>query len=267
MPKVKLGEVNISYVEAGKGDALLFVSGLIGLAKVWEFQFPHFSARYRCVSFDHRGSGESDKTEEGYSTAQIAADVIALMDELGIEKAHVVGASTGGCILQNLCLDHPDRVRCAVFTNTWTKADEYFTRLQVARRRLLQGFGQDAYIEASSLWTGGPAMFRNNLDVMLDLEKRQRETAADTDILTARINMTLEHDRFAEISAINKPALVIGAKDDPLTPPYFAEDLSGLLQNAELLLLEYGGHNSYRRNTDAWNSGVDAFLQKNEAKA
>ena len=55
MPKVRLGEVNISYVEAGKGDALLFVSGLIGLAKVWEFQFPHFSARYRCVSFDHGG--------------------------------------------------------------------------------------------------------------------------------------------------------------------------------------------------------------------
>ena len=74
MPRIKLGEVNINYVEAGEGEAFLFVPGLIGLAKAWEFQFPHFSGRCRSVSFDHRGSGESDKAESGYTTAQIAAD-------------------------------------------------------------------------------------------------------------------------------------------------------------------------------------------------
>lgn len=265
MPRVKLGEVNINYIEEGEGDALLFVPGLIGLSKVWEFQFPHFSKRYRCLSFDHRGAGESDKSKDGYSTGQIASDIIALLDELKIEKAHIVGASTGGCILQNLCLDHPDRVRCAVFTNTWTKADEYMTRLQVTRRRILLAYGPEAYIEASSLWTGGPTMFRDNLEVMLDLEKRQRETIADTDILTARIDMTLAHDRFDEIENIDKPALIIAAKDDPLTPPYFLEDLNRMIKNSELLVLEFGGHNSYRRNTEAWNAAVDAFLKKNEA--
>ncbi len=108
-------------------------------------------------------------------------------------------------------------------------------------------------------------MFRDSLDMMLDLEKRQRETIADTDILTARIDMTLAHDRFDEIGNIGQPALVISAKDDPLTPPYFGEDLSGMLRNAEFVLLEFGGHNSYRRNTEAWNAAVDAFLKKNEA--
>ena len=134
MPRVEVNGVHINYIEAGEGDTLLFVPGLIGLSKAWEFQFPYFSEAYRCLSFDHRGAGESDKVKEGYSTAQIAADVVALLDELGIEKAHVVGASTGGCILQNLCLDYPDRLISAIFTNTWTTIDEYYGRIQRLRK-------------------------------------------------------------------------------------------------------------------------------------
>ncbi len=262
MPRIQVGEIQINYIEAGErgAEAILFIPGLIGLSKMWEFQFPHFSDRYRCVSFDHRGTGESDKPKGGYTTAQIAREALGVLDALEIERAHVVGASTGGCILQNLCLDSPERVARAVFTNTWTAADEYMTRLQVARRRILQAYGQDAYIEMSSIWTGGPTMFRNDLEIMLGLEKRQKETIADPDILTARIDMTLEHDRLAEIKNIKHRALIIAAKDNPLTPPYFAEDLNAFIAGSRLHLLEFGGHNAYRRNREAWNAALDAFL-------
>ncbi len=66
MPRIKAGDSHINYIEAGEAgaDAILFIPGLIGLSKMWEFQFPHFSKRYRCISFDHRGSGESDKAED-----------------------------------------------------------------------------------------------------------------------------------------------------------------------------------------------------------
>ena len=260
MPRIQVGDVQLNYVDSGKGDVLLFVPGLIGLAKVWEIQFPEFSKHYRCVSFDHRGSGESEKTESGYNTGQIARDAVGLLDALDIKQANVVGASTGGCILQNLCLDYPDRVKNAVFTNTWTKADEYMRRLQTTRRQILHAYGTGAYIETSSLWTGGPTMFRNNFERMLELEQTQKKTIADPDILTARIDMTLEHDRFDEIKNIKHRTLIIAAKDDPLTPPYYAEDLHGFISSSEYVLLEYGGHNSYRRNSDGWNSAVEEFL-------
>ncbi|MAE05134.1 MAG: hypothetical protein CMH76_02245 [Nitrospinae bacterium] len=268
MPRIKAGDSHINYIEAGEAgaDAILFIPGLIGLSKMWEFQFPHFSKRYRCISFDHRGSGESDKAEDGYTTARIAVDALAVLDHLGVERAHVVGASTGGCILQNLSLDYPDRVGLAVFTNTWTAADEYMTRLQLARRRILEAYGQEAYIEVSSIWTGGSTMFRNDLEKMLDLEKRQKETIADTGILLARIDMTLEHDRLDEIPNIGKKALIVAARDDSLTPPYYAEDLNRMIKGSRLHLLEYGGHNSYRRNPEGWNSAVDEFFKENEAK-
>ncbi len=264
MPRIKAGDVHINYIEAGDAGAetILFIPGLIGLSKMWEFQFPHFSKCYRCISFDHRGSGESDKVKVGYTTAQIALDALAVLDHLGVERAHVVGASTGGCILQNLALDYPDRVGLAIFTNTWTAADEYMKRLQVTRRRILESYGQEAYVEVSSIWTGGPTMFRNDLEKMLELEKRQKETIAGTDILLARIDMTLAHDRLSEIPDIDKKALIIAARDDSLTPPYYAEDLNAMIKGSRLHLLDYGGHNSYRRNPEAWNSAVDAFLSE-----
>lgn len=262
MPRVEVNGVHIHYIEEGEGDALLFIPGLIGLSKAWEFQFPHFSKHYRCLSFDHRGAGESDKVKEGYSTAQIAADADGLLDALGIESAHIVGASTGGCILQNLCLDHKDSVRCAVFTNTWTTIDEYYGRIQRLRKDIVLNCGVETYIEASSIWTGGITMFRNNYEKIVDLEKRQRETIAETDVLARRIDMTLAHDRVAELPKIDRPALIVTAKDDVLTPSYFAEELNRAIPGSRLLVLEEGGHNSYRRNPEAWNAGVHAFLNE-----
>lgn len=260
MPHARVNGLNLHYYDEGEGEALLFIPGLIGLGSTWEFQFRHFSGRFRCLSFDHRGAGGSDRPREGYSTAQIAADAVALLDALGVERARVAGASTGGCILQNLCLDHPQRVERAIFTNTWTRADPYFTRLQTARKQILAAYGKDAYVEVSSLWTGGSTMFRHKYETMLDLEKRQKETAAEPEILQARIDMTLAHDRSAEIGRIRAPSLLIAARDDILTPPYFLEDMSRMIQGSRLVILDEGGHNAYRRNPAAWNRAAGEFL-------
>ena len=95
MARIKAGELYLNYAERGEGDPILFIPGLMGLLDAWDFQIPHFSRDYRCISFDHRGSGESDKPENAYSTELIARDAIGLLDALGIETAHVAGTSTG----------------------------------------------------------------------------------------------------------------------------------------------------------------------------
>ena len=171
-----------------------------------------------------------------------------------------VGASTGGCILQNLALDHPDRLRACVFTNTWTTADEYIRRLQTARMRILQSHGADEYIKFSSLFTAGQGQFRTMFDKVLRLEERQRRTIAPDDILVARIQMTLDHDRSSEIGRIDRPTLVIGAQDDAVTPVYFAHDLHAAIRGSRLHVLDGGGHNSYRQRPDEWNAVVERFL-------
>src|SRR5690606_34182279 len=151
---------------------------------------------------DHRGAGDSDKPPSGYSTQALADDVIGLMDTLDIERAHIAGTSTGGCVLQNLAIDHPSRVRCAIFANTWVKADEYITRVQTTRKRIALSYGPEEYVKVSSLFTNGPMQFRYNLDRVMTLEERSLQTVADVGVLAQRLDMTLTHDRSADLPRI-----------------------------------------------------------------
>ena len=264
MPRIDIGELTLNVEERGQGPALVFIPGLVGLHNAWEFQTAEFARRYRCISFDHRGAGDSDKPKNAYATGLIARDVIALMDTLGIEKAHVAGTSTGGCVLQHLAIDHPKRLRCCIFSNTWVKADEYITRVQMTRRRIALSYGADEYVKLSSLFTSGPLQFRHNLDKVLELERRALATVAPVDVLAARLDMTLAHDRSADLHKIGAPSLVIGTRDDMTVPFYQSEDLHAAIPGSRLVVVEEGGHYCYRRHWQDWNRIVGAFLRKHE---
>jgi aminoacrylate hydrolase len=268
MPRIDTGRITLNYADVGEGPAFIFIPGLVGLYDAWAFQLEHFSKSYRCITFDHRGTGESDKpTEPGsYTTQAIADDVIALMDTLEIEKAHIVGTSTGGCILQNIILDYPDRVRACIFNNTWIAADEFITRVAITRKRIAESYGPEEYVKVSSMFTSGADQFRNNLPAVMELERRALKTVGSVEVLTARLDMMMAHDRSDELSSIDKPSLVIGTVDDATIPYYFAEDLKAVISGAELTLFEDGGHYSYRRHPEKWNTLVDAFLKKAEEK-
>lgn len=268
MSRIDIGGITLNVAELGDGPPLIFIPGLVGLHEAWKFQLAHFSGHYRCVTFDHRGTGGSDKPSGpgAYSTAVIAGDVIALMDRLGIEATHVVGTSTGGCILQNLAIDHPRRLRGCVFSNSWTAADEFVNRLQLTRKRIAESYGAAEYVRLSSMFTHGAAQFRENLDKVMALEKLALETVAPVEILTARIDMTLEHDRRDELSRIDRPSLVISTADDATVPCYFADDLAAAIPGARKVIFEEGGHYSYRRHPEKWNAIVEQFLRDCDAR-
>jgi aminoacrylate hydrolase len=267
LPRIDIGPLTLNVEEHGTGPAFIFIPGLQGLLNAWEYQIAEFSQRYRCITFDHRGAGDSDKPASGYSTAAVAGDVIGIMDTLGIERAHFAGTSTGGCVLQTLAIDHPGRVRCSIFSNTWVKADEYITRVQTARKLIALCYGADEYVKVSSLFTNGPMQFRYDLDKVMDLERRALQTVAPVGILTQRLDMTLAHDRSADLSRIASPALIVGTRDDATVPSYQSEDLHQAIAGSRLVILEEGGHYSYRRHWQEWNRMVDAFLKDTEGSA
>lgn len=265
MARIDVGDITLNVEQTGDGPPFIFIPGLVGLLNAWQYQVDEFSKRYRCISFDHRGAGDSDRPPlDQYSTEAIAADVIALMDTLGIEKAHAAGTSTGGAILQNLAIDHPDRLRCCIFSNTWTRADEYIRRVQTARREIALAEGPEAYVRLSSLFTNGAMQFRYNLDRVMEIEKRSLETIAPPEILAARLDMTMAHDRLGELHRITNPSLIIGTRDDATVPFYFSEDLHAAITGSRLILVEEGGHYSFRRHSDEWNALVAPFLEEME---
>src|SRR4051794_3187128 len=107
MPKVAVADGEIYYEVAGDGHPLILVSGLNGVARYWEPQVAALSAKYRVVSYDQRGTGQSDQRQRVFSVDQMARELAGLMDALGIERAHIVGLSTGGAIGQTLAMEQP----------------------------------------------------------------------------------------------------------------------------------------------------------------
>jgi len=102
--------MNIKWESTGEGSPLLLIQGLGYGRWGWEPIVHGLAARHRVVSFDNRGIGESDKPPGPYTAAQMAEDARQVLDEAGIERAHVLGASLGGMIAQELAVAAPERV-------------------------------------------------------------------------------------------------------------------------------------------------------------
>src|SRR5438552_12998281 len=102
MPIVAANGIELYCTETGAGEPLVLVMGFGGDHLSWGFQLSTLSAKYRVVAFDNRGSGRSSAPDVPYTTRLMADDTIALMDRLGIDRAHVLGVSLGGMIAQEL---------------------------------------------------------------------------------------------------------------------------------------------------------------------
>jgi pimeloyl-ACP methyl ester carboxylesterase len=96
MPRLQIGEGSLYYERHGGGFPVLFVSGLTGFASFWQDQVAAFAKRFDVITHDHRGIGQSDPSRIGFTVDRMAADVVALMDALEVERAHLIGHSTGG---------------------------------------------------------------------------------------------------------------------------------------------------------------------------
>jgi len=88
--------VKLGYEVSGSGFPIVLLMGLGGDRKDWHEQVPIFAQHYRTITYDHRGTGESDKPETGYSIDQFADDCSGLLDHLNLDRVHLVGYSMGG---------------------------------------------------------------------------------------------------------------------------------------------------------------------------
>lgn len=110
--------VNLAYDVEGSGEPLLMIQGLGYGRTGWGPAPTLFSQRHTVVTFDNRGFGGSDLTPGPYTTLQLARDALAVLDDVEIERAHVIGISLGGMIAQELALDAPERIRKLVLCST-----------------------------------------------------------------------------------------------------------------------------------------------------
>src|SRR5512136_1692386 len=118
MTTAKVSDINLCYKVSGHGQPLILITGFASAQNTWIMQVRAFSRQYRVVTFDNRGFGRSDKPPGPYTTKMLAGDTIALMDHLGIKKAHIVGGSMGGMAAQEIAIEHPERLDKLILSST-----------------------------------------------------------------------------------------------------------------------------------------------------
>jgi aminoacrylate hydrolase len=261
MPTVSIGDADIYYEETGVGPPLMLVPGLAGQGSFWMSQVPDFSRDFRTIVHDHRGAGRSTHSRITYSVEQMADDTLRLMDALGIVSAHLVGHSTGGAIGQVIATEHPERLQSLVLSATWAGPDPFFRRLFESRKQALLDSGVEAYLRASVLVQATPKWVSENDDFITDLHRVTAAGYPPVEVVASRIDAIVRHDRRRRLLQIRVPTLVIVARDDMITPPFYSEELAAAIPGARLVVLESGGHFVPAINSEPYNAAVGAFLR------
>jgi aminoacrylate hydrolase len=260
MPKVAVADGEIYYEEAGRGEPLIFVSGLGGTGSYWRPQVAAFSSRFRVITYDHRGTGSSDRLQRAFSIDQMTAELAELMDTLKIERAHLVGWSTGGAIGQTLAIEQPWRIARLVLCSTWTHCDPWFRRLFEARREILRQGGAELYAAFYPLWVYPPEYVNAN-DARIEEERRQAVAGAPpVEVAMGRIDALLAFDRRAGLPRIQAPTLIVASDNDYVIPSSHAEALARAIPGARLAILRGGGHANTATQPEAFNRMVLEFL-------
>ena len=144
---VTLNGMQMYYVLAGRGEPLVLLHGYTGSSKDWALFFDDLAREYQLVIPDLRGHGRSTNPSKEYTHRQAASDVVALLDNLGIEHFKAIGVSGGGNILLHLATQHPSRVVAMVLVSellSRTSSDIHapLRRGQAHRRRIEDLLGQ-----------------------------------------------------------------------------------------------------------------------------
>lgn len=130
MPSAQIGDLEIAYDVTGSGEPVLMINGIGTPRAGWGMQVPAFSEGHQVITLDNRDIGETGAgTIDSYSTDQFAHDAAGLLDHLGIERAHIVGASMGGCIAQAFAILYPERTRTATIICSWGAVDPWLDEL------------------------------------------------------------------------------------------------------------------------------------------
>lgn len=262
MPRIRIADGEMYYEETGTGHPLVFVSGLSGTARSWQPQIAPFSERYRVIAYDQRGTGASDTLQRRFSVDEMAAEVVALLDALGVERAHLVGQSTGGAISQTIAIEYPERVASLVIFSTWTHCDPWFRRLFEARRRMYLECGPELHQMFHPLFLFPPD-YVNAHDAELEAErKRSTASAPPVEVSIGRIDAIMNFDRRADLGRIRAPTLVMAAENDYITPSYFARALHAGIPGSELRIFEGGGHSLSKTRTEEFNRVALEFLAR-----
>lgn len=251
------------YEDQGEGPVLVFIHGLGENSASWEHQIKFFSRTFRVVAMDLRGHGRSDDGKTFITMKSFADDVIALLSQLHINKAHFIGHSMGGLINQQIAVDYPERM----LTMTLSDAAGFYpppfatTGLEERLKRL-ETLSMDevaAAIANVACRPEAPEDIKESIRKMFAANRREPYRQSTISTLQA------DYRQFHAQMLV--PALILVGEFDQTTPLEYAQYLNKALLGSKLQILPDAAHMTKLENPEAYNKALAEFLVPFEPKA
>lgn len=220
MPLIMCGDFNLEYFDEGDGPPLLMIMGYGGQAASWgEPIVSELRKSFRTVRLSNRGTGDSDRPAEQFTVRDMADDAVALLDALGIRKAHVFGVSMGGMIAQELVLAYPERVEGLVLGCTAAGGPTMVLADQEVRDMMTPVPGLTREEQVRKMWPGITTQAMIEARTFLEEQLKvslAKPTPVDT-ILKQAVAIA-SFNVYDRLTTITKPTLVIHGDKDRLVP-------------------------------------------------
>jgi 3-oxoadipate enol-lactonase len=247
------------YGPAG-GEPLLMIQGLGADSRGWIAQRLRFAREYRVITFDNRGVGRSDKPAGPYDLERLALDAVEVLDAVGVDSAHVMGASMGGVLAQILAVRNPHRVRSLVLACTACRHLPWRRELLAEWADLAQRRGMRAFAAANLRWLVGPRSLRRFWPAFSALGSVFISASVPTFVAQVEAILGMDDSLRERLPEVAVPTLVLVGSQDILTPQADSEELAELIPAAELAIVRGGAHGFMVEAAGAFNRAVAGFL-------
>ena len=258
MPMLEVNGQELYYVKEGVGPNIVFIHSMGADFTMWRDQFAAFEKQYCCIAFDTRGHGGSSYTG-AFSVADLAEDLKAGLDSIGIHETHIVGIAMGGPVALRFAAEWPDMVQSLVIANSFVDLrGPSKDRIENTRKRL----------ENMSMFEFGKeyALTRLMPDTPQDLYTELAEAIAEVEpeAYIDTLRAILETEFTEELSKVNAPTLVLFGEEDTVTPEHHSVMIRDGIDGAIMKVIAGAGHLSNLDKPDEFNAAIAAFIASQE---
>ena len=269
MPPRRIGKLQrpdctIHYEVTGSGPALVFAHGLGGNHMSWWQQVAHFSARYTCVTFAHRGFAPSSSIAGGPDPGDYFDDLVALIEHLGLKEVRIVAQSMGGWSAVEYALRRTAKLRALVLAATTGTID--LKRLREPERARLEGWTRDSERARADLVRRGihvaaGARMAAEQPALHLLYRHIDDMNAHLDKEAVRARLGAGRNRAPEeLAGAGCPILFICGGEDLVMPPFAADAIAAVVPGARVAHIAEAGHSAYFERAAVFNGLVGEFL-------
>ncbi|WP_227014004.1 alpha/beta fold hydrolase [Paenibacillus psychroresistens] len=233
--------MNICYESIGEGFPLI---GLTGKDSNMDWWHPAIktalSESNHLIMLDHRGTGRSDAPTEAYNISDMAKDVIALMNVLDIDKAHILGQSMGGMIAQELAIEFPNRVAKLVLCSTTCGVKRVIPSLRMVKWLMRKNAAFSPQDTLNMLYS--QAYIQDNPAMIASLVERMQIAPSNPRSMEIHKHASKSFDSYHRIGQISAPTLIIHGEEDWVFSPKHAKILNRRIPGSKLILFPHAGH-------------------------